>query len=614
MDKNDDNESVPDLRHAELGECAEGGVPLKIFPSKLEDEELAKDHDGNSGKGAGAWKEMDKAQETSLTGESAGRKPRRPTFLDDIEPSHDGERFEKAPSMTAFMMPYHGQRWLQSHRLQMEANQQCQDKERENIPHGELEEEEEIVENEDIEMNMIKVKAVFIPPEIPREDWEQQAIEMYDRAVPEVELMTVPSAVARLTKLDVQKESEMESRLGPTDEVPSEAAEFLAEEGMAQGSVVVNSSDNMTDAQAECTKLGKLNDPFNRFIAFLTRRREGEKTYCFNLTVSKILILMVVLSSICGFILFLGLFPPSLVYVSYFEIGLRQSKLTNYLDRDTVYYPGCYVLGPDSKFMYFPTTAQDVTVTITVFTTDTVIITIRFSLQYFIRPSEVGQLHLKYGVDYDTVIRKVIVAVIKNEAAVGVTVDQFRFNRTTVERKFFNALRLKLEGNCCPNCCTTRCRGDSFCGLCQLEGSCHHGYHLDIHNFCLLDVKIPSEVFERYLRRVILQVQGETEVFNQEHAVLQNETAMLTQRFHNEANEIISNSSAVGDAIRTIATAEQEIVYQSAYSRALKHLYTTLGVTNERHKVSLMMIRTLEDVSDNLYMGYGYNVSYLYLN
>ncbi|KAL3854211.1 hypothetical protein ACJMK2_013488 [Sinanodonta woodiana] len=509
----------------------------------------------------------------------------------------------------------------------VELGELAEGEDRMSISHGEST-EEEIADIEDVEINMVQVKALFISPEIPRDDSE------YNRAVPEVEMMTVPSAGVGFTKLDMQREPEMESRLGSSIEemneqsvpemtdlkiiqkasnrrqsrqdsvqAPAEAAEFLAEEGMSQGSAVLKTSDNLTKLLT-----------VNRFIAFLTRKREGEKTYCLNMTVPRILILMVILSSICGFILFLGLFPPSLVYVNYFEIGLRQSKLTNYLDRDTVYYPGCYVLGPDSTFLYFPTTAQVVSLTISVFTTDTVTVTIRFSLHYFIRPAEVGKLHLKYGVDYDTVIRKVAVAVIKNEAAVGVTVEQFRFNRTALERKFFNALRLKLEGNCCPSCCTTGCNGDSFCGLCQSDASCHHGYYIDIHNFCLLDVKIPSEVFEHYLRRVILQVQAETELFNQERAVLKNETAMLTQRFHNEANEIISNSSAVGAAIRTIATAEQEIVYQSAYEKALKHLYTTLGVTSESHKVSLMMIRTLEDASDNLYMGYGYNVSYLYMN
>ena len=61
--------------------------------------------------------------------------------------------------------------------------------------------------------------------------------------------------------------------------------------------------------------------------------------------------------------------------------------MTGSIDRDTVYYDGCYVLGPDTEFVKFSATAQEVDMTMSVFTVDTISITIDFTLQYFLRYS-----------------------------------------------------------------------------------------------------------------------------------------------------------------------------------------------------------------------------------
>ena len=70
--------------------------------------------------------------------------------------------------------------------------------------------------------------------------------------------------------------------------------------------------------------------------------------------------------------------------------------------------------------------------------------------------------------------------------------------------------------------------------------------------------------------------------------------------------EIEEQGHADGEKIKTIAAADFEKVVQNSYARALKGLYSNLSVVYEDHKLSLMMIRALEDVKDNLYYGYGF--------
>lgn len=61
------------------------------------------------------------------------------------------------------------------------------------------------------------------------------------------------------------------------------------------------------------------------------------------------------------------------------------------------------------------------------------------------REKEVGVLHSEFGMDYDSVIRSVIESEIKN-AAVPYSVDQFRLQRSFLEKYFHRKLKYRLEG------------------------------------------------------------------------------------------------------------------------------------------------------------------------
>lgn len=78
------------------------------------------------------------------------------------------------------------------------------------------------------------------------------------------------------------------------------------------------------------------------------------------------------------------------------------------------------------------------------------------------------------------------------------------------------------------------------------------------------------------------------------------------------ANEIVQAGKFEANKIATIAEAEHEKVVQYSYATALQGLYSRLNVTQEDQKLSLMMIRALEESSDNLYSGLGFEKNTLF--
>lgn len=351
----------------------------------------------------------------------------------------------------------------------------------------------------------------------------------------------------------------------------------------------------------KCYSCGPLNTPIEMFCRYL-RRQSATRLLLFSL------LIMVIL----GVLLFVSLFPASFVYVNYHEIALKQSKLTNVVDRDTVYYGGCYVLGPDSQLIVFTASVHNVIEDIDVFTLDTISLRIRYAAHYFLRPAEVGQVYSMFLKDYDDVFRRIIRSSIRTIAGTTLTVDNFRFNRTYVETQIHAKLRRKLGGDCCPQCCRERiCQSNAYCSQCKPE-PCDQGFHIDVRYFNLLSVTIPDEVFERLLYRTILEVLKEREFHLQEHAVTQKETERITKNIKNQANEVVQSGQFEANKVVTIAEADKEKVVQTSYATALQGLFSRLNVTNEEEKLSLMLIRALEDSADNLYTGYGFDESILY--
>lgn len=125
---------------------------------------------------------------------------------------------------------------------------------------------------------------------------------------------------------------------------------------------------------------------------------------------------------------------------------------------------------------------------------------------------------------------------------------------------------------------------------------------------------IPKEVLDRFLQSVLLQEYALTEYLKQEKAVEDKITLRQTSLVYNEANEIVEVGNAESQKIQVIAEADLDANLTTAYVGALSSMYTTLNVVQEDHKLSIMMIRVLEEaaVKGNLYWSYGYENETIY--
>ncbi|CAG2218760.1 unnamed protein product [Mytilus edulis] len=306
--------------------------------------------------------------------------------------------------------------------------------------------------------------------------------------------------------------------------------------------------------------------------------------YLNSLTLQKFLILVTIATVIIGLILLLAYFSK-FVYVEYHE-------------------------APDKEFIRYPKYKQHNFMTTDVFTIDKLEITMSFHLQYYIRSNELGDLHRQYEQDYNGVLQNVARSEIKNHVG-QFSLDYFRLNRTNLEKYILNLLQARFVGDCCKSCCSSSCTNNTVCATCLPADKCHPGYHVDIKYFQLTQISIPSEVSNLFVQQLVLQVEAEKEFLVQTHSLVQKETEKLTKKLKNEANEILEEAQANSSKKITLAEADREVSLTSAYVHGLKYLYLTLGVNNEEHQLSLMMIRALEDsnVKGNLYRGYGYNTS-----
>ncbi|XP_078334759.1 uncharacterized protein LOC111128784 isoform X2 [Crassostrea virginica] len=380
------------------------------------------------------------------------------------------------------------------------------------------------------------------------------------------------------------------------------------ENGSRRGSLLLVNGNNDDHAERRMSVLdveegarGQRDESGSRFERFIRRRKE-------NISFNQLCCAIILVTLALGAIVFLGVFPASFVYLDYYQIAMKYNKITGVVDRSTSYEYGCYILGPSVAFLEFDATAQTISKTHGVFTVDRMPITITYHVQYFLKRKEIGVLHSKFGMEFDSVIGSVIESEIKN-SAVPFKVDQFRLQRSMLEKYFHQKLKDRLEGNCCPECCPSSCNNMTVCLVCLPASTCTQSFHISVEYFHLGKVDIPSIVTERYLTRTLLKEYADREVFIQEKVVETTKTRQKTQNIRNTANEIQQAGQAEANKIGMVSSAIYEANLTDATIAGLSQMFRQLKILQEDHKLSLMMIRALENVAvkGNLYRTYGYD-------
>ncbi|XP_005097525.1 uncharacterized protein LOC101853159 [Aplysia californica] len=321
-----------------------------------------------------------------------------------------------------------------------------------------------------------------------------------------------------------------------------------------------------------------------------------------TLSPTKKILVVITVVLVVGLLLLVTLLPASFVYVEYYEYALSRNRVTGVIDYDTVYDTGCYLLAPQDELIRLPSTAQQVWMNLDVMTRESLGVELQIMLQYFIKREKMGQLYRQYGMLNKEVIASEIESTVKN-TVVDFHLDEFRLERKKVEAAIRDQLETALAGNCCKPCCSGSCKVSLMCSapFCLPPGQCTKGHHVDMNFFQLGSVRIPDSVMDRYVRRVVLQINAERELFVQQTAVEVKKTEQEVKSLLNRAKEVRQEAEAKRIVIMATAEARADRDIQLAYQKAMKGLFSRLNITNEENKLSFMFVKTLENMKHNVY-------------
>ncbi|XP_078701022.1 uncharacterized protein LOC144927481 isoform X3 [Branchiostoma floridae x Branchiostoma belcheri] len=367
----------------------------------------------------------------------------------------------------------------------------------------------------------------------------------------------------------------METSFGPTISTAVSARRTDLPENTPQTEPEITS----TDLDVEVASPRQPDQPERRF-PWLTRRVKG-----LGLSVRTLLISLFV--GLCALLL-VGLLPPSFSYVDYYHYGLKKQRTTGAVDTKVVYGPGRHVIGPDFEFKLFPRGAHMVRLNdLAIFTSDLLEVIINCSFQHFLRKDEVGLLHDKFDLDYEPVLYRVAYSTIKETATLYST-ENFMSSRPEIEAAFLQALRDRLQGDCCTGDNSTQ---PAFC---RPPPDCDMGYHTDVRYFQLLSVTLPTQIVELSMTSLTLQIDAEKEQFIQDNRVTRKVTEAMRQSILNQADQIRANGTARAALVLSRAYAQSNQTTEMSHINGLQLMYENLNITQEAEKASLHWIRTLE--------------------
>lgn len=276
----------------------------------------------------------------------------------------------------------------------------------------------------------------------------------------------------------------------------------------------------------------------------------------------------------CGslaILLLLILLPMSFSRLSYYEIGLKRSRISGTIERDTTYESGNHLLGPDGLFLIYPADNQimdlpDQSVWSKASDTDAgTLLAIDVSFQYQIVPEKLGDLYDKVGINYEPLIRNLAITAIKN-TAVKHSADDYLTDRRNIETEMFEAVKTSLEN-----------QADSELILLQMN-----------------DVTFPDLFYQRKLDAATQIKKNEAEEFKRESRIVRGETLQLVNYIENDAKLTVDISKAKSENIKKTAENTADQIIQNVRNNGLMLIEDELNVTDHKHLLSLDYLVELE--------------------
>ena len=283
--------------------------------------------------------------------------------------------------------------------------------------------------------------------------------------------------------------------------------------------------------------------------------------------------------------------PRDALYAKdYFEYGLKQRKSTGKVDTDRVYTSGRYVLGPDYTFLKYPADAHQLDLAkLAVFSSSggsNESIGLEFildiSITYTLRQAEIGQLHKDLATSYSAVIGSRAKDAVKNEA-IFFTFNEYFQKRRDVEERLRKAVQKRWNEP--------------------------PALHCDLDQFHVGRIQIPEAVARKQLETKLQNERNDKEAFLQQAAIERKITAVEVNKVLLEKEKVLRTAQAEASLVKAKAKAEAEQIVLNAHTAGIKHLFNTVNMTAQKHRLALDYIRMLQRRTDETTFDISYHAA-----
>lgn len=268
------------------------------------------------------------------------------------------------------------------------------------------------------------------------------------------------------------------------------------------------------------------------------------------------------------------LLPLSFAYIDYWELGLKQNKITGEVITDNVYSKGRYLVGPNFKFFKYQADAHIIHLEdVEVFSdggSESVGLSLFLDVDftYFLKEEEIGQLHKDLAKTYESVVLSRTNDAIKNTATT-VKLEDYFGKRSEIEAKLKVAIQKRWNDP--PT------------------------LHANLDQFHLGRIIIPDSVAEKQLQAKIQIETNKKEEFLQKARVEREITSVRVNEITLQKEKLIKQTEAEASLHRANVVAEGEKTKADAINVGTKTLLDALGISSQEHSTAYTYIRTLQN-------------------
>lgn len=270
-----------------------------------------------------------------------------------------------------------------------------------------------------------------------------------------------------------------------------------------------------------------------------------------NPTKCKIIFAILILS-IIGIILFLGLFVPSIRRISYNEYAFKQDRFGQ-VDIDHVYTRGRYYIPINYIMVKLPSTYQLIEISSSIFSNLGLEFDLNLVVYYQLPKENLGKIYRQFSKNYEDRIINIVKTTIK-DAATFFSVNNYVTNRTYIQDTFSQEVHSQLT---------------------TLLG-------IDISSlyFRLLHIDFPESVIESSLLSAIELQNNKIKNLQQEVAIIEADTKQIIANINAQTNATVEFANIGAQQIVDNSLSEANKIITAARGEGIKLTLDIIGITS----------------------------------